>query len=89
VVWLTVPVTWSPAAVGALETAATRAGFGQRTIGKLELATEADAAIHHVVHSLGNRFEVNEGVLVCDVGGGTTVGSLPYPRTLRPVLSLL
>ncbi|KAL2849380.1 hypothetical protein BJX68DRAFT_267232 [Aspergillus pseudodeflectus] len=74
VVWLTVPVTWSPAAVGALETAATRAGFGQRTIGKLELATEADTTIHHVVHSLGNRFEVNEGVLVCDVGGGTTVG---------------
>ncbi|KAJ0416892.1 hypothetical protein BJY00DRAFT_316449 [Aspergillus carlsbadensis] len=71
-VWVTVPVCWGPAAIGALETAASRAGFGQRAIDEVRLATEADAAIEYVVHLLGNRFEVNEGVLVCDVGAGTT-----------------
>ncbi|KAL2869496.1 Hsp70 family protein [Aspergillus lucknowensis] len=73
IVSITTPVTWRTAAVDSRETAASRAGFGQRTIDEVRLTTEPEAAMYHVVESLGNRFEVDEVVLVCDVGAGTTM----------------
>ncbi|KAL3481564.1 hypothetical protein BJX99DRAFT_148846 [Aspergillus californicus] len=59
---MTFPITWPEAAISSLEAAARRAGFGGRPM----------AAMYHVVPALATQLRVGEGVILCDVGGGTT-----------------
>jgi hypothetical protein len=70
---MTRPITWPEATISSFETAVRRAGFGQRPIDQLGGTTEPVAAMYYMAPKLATQLRVGEGVVICDVGGGTTV----------------
>jgi len=66
-----IPTTWkNPGLTAELKTWLQQAGFGTESQHKVEIAqTEAEAA---AVYAAKQYFRVNDVVLVCDAGGGTT-----------------
>ncbi|RAH43079.1 Hsp70 family protein [Aspergillus brunneoviolaceus CBS 621.78] len=82
--WFTVPAIWSDQAKNATRTAAQRAGFWSspdRPFDRLYFISEPEAAAitalkKYTDESIGGSVQVGDGVLICDCGGGTVVGSL-------------
>ncbi|RAL15262.1 Hsp70 family protein [Aspergillus homomorphus CBS 101889] len=77
--WFTVPAIWSDKAKDATRTAAQRAGFAcdpRRKEDKIFLISEPEAAAitaleKYTTGDLANLVKVDDGVLICDCGGGT------------------
>ncbi|KAH6613153.1 hypothetical protein C7974DRAFT_368945 [Boeremia exigua] len=76
---VTVPAVWSDAAKDRTLKAAHQAGFNKAFFPRLErtiLATEPEAAAIYVIRSLrgttqDQHLALNDGLIVCDLGGGT------------------
>lgn len=76
---ITVPAVWSDAAKDATLLAFDKAGFNNRGLPQLKrtvLTTEPEAAAIYTIHSLrggvqDEQFAVDDGFIVCDMGGGT------------------
>jgi hypothetical protein len=73
---VTYPITWPLDTIQSFETAVRRAGFGQRPIDRLEGTSEPMAAMYHLAPTLATQLSLGEGVVICGVGGGTTVSSV-------------
>jgi hypothetical protein len=73
---MTYPITWPLDTTQAFETTVRRAGFGQRPIDRLEGTSEPMASMYHLAPTWATQLSVGEGVMICDVGGGTIVSSV-------------
>ncbi|RFU79499.1 hsp70 family [Trichoderma arundinaceum] len=73
--WLTVPASWSEKAKLLTKSAAIDAGFATRSIDKIMLISEPEAAaqlaLKSSLHRLEDFVKPETGVMVCDCGGGT------------------
>ncbi|KAL4900219.1 hypothetical protein BDW74DRAFT_182974 [Aspergillus multicolor] len=90
--WFTVPAIWSDQAKHATLKAARRAGFGSRR-GNVEdticLIPEPEAAAIAVLKrstEVGLPVKPEDGVLVCDCGGGTVDITTYLVKEVRPIL---
>lgn len=72
-----VPTTWKPVpTVERFRSVIKRAGFGRHPNHKCDIGlTEAEAAAVHTARVFPRLFKERDVLLVCDVGGGTTVRS--------------
>jgi hypothetical protein len=70
-----VPTTWKPVpTVERFRSTVQRAGFGRYPNHKCDIGlTEAEAAAVHTARVFPKLFKESDVLLVCDVGGGTTV----------------
>ncbi|KAK5996056.1 Heat shock 70 kDa 12B-like protein [Cladobotryum mycophilum] len=90
--WLTVPASWSERAKLLTKKAAMDAGFGTRSIDRIMLISEPEAAAHLSLKSSLHRLETfvkpKTGVMVCDCGGGTVDITTYEIENTEPTLKL-
>ncbi|KAK1465439.1 hypothetical protein CCUS01_07556 [Colletotrichum cuscutae] len=91
-VWLTVPATWSEKAKILTQAAAKDAGFASRSIDRIMLIPEPEAAAHMALKTSVNHVhdlvEEGSGVMVCDLGGGTVDITTYEIERISPTLRL-
>lgn len=89
--WFTVPAIWSDKAKDETLKAAGTAGFGSRPQDTISMITEPEAAAVATLSALSDderelKVKVDDGILICDCGGGT-VDIVTYKVTqLKPIL---
>ncbi|KAH6606450.1 actin-like ATPase domain-containing protein [Trichoderma cornu-damae] len=90
--WLTVPASWSEKAKLLTKHAAMDAGFATRSIDKIMLISEPEAAaqlaLKSSLHRLEDFVKPQTGVMVCDCGGGTVDITTYEVEETNPVLKL-
>ncbi|GFG22579.1 heat shock 70 kDa protein 12A [Aspergillus udagawae] len=90
--WFTVPAIWSDQAQSATRRAAQIAGFGSRSCDNIFMISEPEAAAiaalrKYTTHSMGGSVRPDDGVLVCDCGGGTVDITTYLVETVKPELT--
>ncbi|OTA02216.1 hypothetical protein A9Z42_0025540 [Trichoderma parareesei] len=90
--WLTVPASWSEKAKMLTKPAATDAGFATRSIDRIMLISEPEAAAQLALKSSLHRVEdfvkPKAGVMICDCGGGTVDITTYEVEETQPTLKL-
>ncbi|KAH8424046.1 Hsp70 family protein [Aspergillus melleus] len=84
--WLAAPAHWREETKLLLMQAAEEAGFKAKPADRIHMVSEAEAAALSVLHTFASRLEVNDGLLVCDCGGGTVDIGTFYISDVEPRL---
>ncbi|KAK1240839.1 hypothetical protein MKX07_006272 [Trichoderma sp. CBMAI-0711] len=90
--WLTVPASWSEKAKMLTKSAAMDAGFAARSIDRIMLISEPEAAaqlaLKSSLHRLEDFVKPKTGVMICDCGGGTVDITSYEVEETQPTLKL-